>query len=285
MAETSSSDHSRISSMNRRRFIRINPDLRFKVPRLDAVDELGRLETAAMDNLDANKPKAREVAHRLIASTFFFEKDRRILCRFTNSSDEMKALGSFLRKSLQAHFEPFFVVEEDSYLGDEIKHTINENIINDMYLRGRFDMPNIKIHMSKELAVTTISLSLQNGSYPYTANSYLPISGFPRELVGEDNKEIVSRPRPRLFQPRHSGEYRNSMPHRFHSLRSSASLRRLSSRKDLRKVFSDSGIPTTETEKAPSPPSLEVPFAPNDVARWVNDRAMSQEQFVHELEA
>ncbi|KAI1452785.1 hypothetical protein F4805DRAFT_462423 [Annulohypoxylon moriforme] len=300
IAETSSSDYSRVSSMNKRRSIRLNPDLRFKVPRLDAVEELERIETAALTDLSRNKAKVIEVAHRLIASTFFFEKDPnsvkatehgyecvgRIHCRFTNSSPEMKALGGFLRNCLQEHFEPYFVVEEDtSYLGDEVKHIISEKSIEDMYVRGRFDMPNIVIHMSKELAVTTISLSLQSGNYPHTANSYLPISGFPRELVIEDNKEIVSKPRPRLFQPRRSGEYRNSVPHRFHSLRSSNSLRHLSSRKNLREVFSDSGISTAETEKAPSSPSLEVPFAPHDVRRWVQDRDNSPGQFIYELEA
>ncbi|KAI0888236.1 uncharacterized protein GGS22DRAFT_95044 [Annulohypoxylon maeteangense] len=297
-AETSSSDYSRISSMNKRRLIRLNPDLRFKVPRLDAVEELDHIEKAAIADLNKNKAKVIEVAHRLIASTFFFEKDPnsvrptdhgyecigRIHCRFTNSSAEMKALGGFLRNCLQEHFEPFFVVEEDtSYLGDEVKHIISEKSIEDMYVRGRFDLPNIQVQMSKELAVTTISLSLQSGNYPHTANSYLPISGFPRELVIEDNKEIVSKPRPRLFQPRHSGEHR--VPHRFHSLKSSNSLRHLSSKKNLREVFSDSGISGADTEKAPTSPSLEVPYAPNDVRRWVHDRANSPGQFVYELEA
>lgn len=66
--------------------------------------------------------------------------------------------------------------------------TITENMINDMYLRGIFHLGRIHICMSKELAVTTISLSLQTDPYPHSANSFLPISGFPRELVGEESE-------------------------------------------------------------------------------------------------
>ncbi|KAI1208514.1 uncharacterized protein F4807DRAFT_452194 [Annulohypoxylon truncatum] len=299
IAKTSTSDYSKISSMNKMRLIRLNPDLCFEVPRLDAVGQLERIEKAAIEDLHKNKAKVTEVAHRLIVSTFFFEKDPnsvkatehgyecigRIHCRFANSSAEMKALGGFLRDCLQEHFEPFFVVEEDSSDLGKVKHTIDQKKIEDMYLRGRFDMPNTVIYMSKEVAVTTISLSLQSGNYPHTANSYLPISGFPRELVIEGTKETVSKPRPRLFQPRHSDEDGSAVPHRSHSFKSPSHLRHFSSRKNLRKVFSDSGIPTDETEKPPSSPSLEVPYAPDDVRRWVHDRANSPGEFVNELEA
>ncbi|KAI3316635.1 FabD/lysophospholipase-like protein [Xylariaceae sp. AK1471] len=204
LVENSSADFNRVSGLNKRRFIRINPDLRFKVPRLDAVDELDRLEKATSENLHVNSAKIKEVAHRLIASSFFFEKDNgsvkpigsayectgSIYCRFANSSDEMKAMGEFLRKCLRAKFEPFFIVEEqvrslESFVTLNIN--ITENMINDMYLRGIFQLGRIKIYLSKELAVTTISLSLQTDPYPHSTNAFLPISGFPRELVGEES--------------------------------------------------------------------------------------------------
>jgi len=61
---------------DRRRYIRLNPDLGFKVPKLDAVDQLRDIQQAARDQLKSGAASARvkEVAHRLIASTFFFEK-------------------------------------------------------------------------------------------------------------------------------------------------------------------------------------------------------------------
>lgn len=63
----------------RRRYVRINPDLKQKVPKLDEVDELTvtALESAAAAYMANNRPKMREMAHRLIASSFFFEKDPR----------------------------------------------------------------------------------------------------------------------------------------------------------------------------------------------------------------
>jgi len=74
--ETSATDTNRAPQGTHRRLIRINPDLQTKVPRLDAIEELGRLEKAAKQNLADNNGRIREVAHRLVASTFFFEKDR-----------------------------------------------------------------------------------------------------------------------------------------------------------------------------------------------------------------
>jgi hypothetical protein len=60
-------------SGNRRRYVRLNPDLRFKVPSMDEVDQLNNLRSSAAKEMQ-NNIKIREVAHRLIASTFFFEK-------------------------------------------------------------------------------------------------------------------------------------------------------------------------------------------------------------------
>ncbi|KAI1374424.1 hypothetical protein F4677DRAFT_447419 [Hypoxylon crocopeplum] len=285
LAESSSSDYSRVSSINKRRLIRINPDLRSKIPRLDAVGELDRLEKAAALDLQSNSAKIKEIAHRLIASSFFFEKDRNsvkavengyectgcIHSRFTNSSNEMKALGGFLRKCLRVDFEPRFVVEEDGCRKD-FEITINESMINDMYIRGLFHKPDFKIYLSKELAVTTISLSLQSDPYPHSTNSYLPISGFPRELVGEENTEQAVKPRSRLLQPRHSGEYKAATPQRFHSFKqSSTGTRQFSSQSTLRERFADMKTSPTDATKTLSPTTLEVPF--------------SNEQFIHELEA
>jgi len=64
---------------------------------------------------------------------------------------------------------------------------LTEDIINDMYLRGTFNLQRIQIATSKELSTTEISLCLQTNPYPYSIDSYLPISGFPRELMTEDN--------------------------------------------------------------------------------------------------
>ncbi|KAK1461914.1 hypothetical protein CCUS01_01504 [Colletotrichum cuscutae] len=69
------SQNSHVTRDSHRRHIRVNPDLRFKVPRLDAVNELDSLERATKRYLNLNRGKIKEIAHRLVASCFFFEKD------------------------------------------------------------------------------------------------------------------------------------------------------------------------------------------------------------------
>jgi len=83
MAENTGSDYD--VNDNHRRFIRINPDLRSDVPKLDQVKELNSLEKAAAKYLAQNRTRIREVAHRLIASTFFFEKRRGSVKQLANS--------------------------------------------------------------------------------------------------------------------------------------------------------------------------------------------------------
>lgn len=101
----------------------------------------------------------------------------------------MKALGEFLRNCLRNDFSPYFIIQEDDAKNvDVIKAPVGENLITDMCLRGSFKLSRIHVYVSKELATTTISLCLSEDSYPYSANSFLPISGFPRELITEDAK-------------------------------------------------------------------------------------------------
>jgi hypothetical protein len=206
----------------RRRYIRLNPDLRFKVPGLDEIDRLNDLRNAVGREMQ-NNIKIKEIAHRLIASTFFFEKvdsstkenqdrfeckggnsklwrvqARRLLtigficCRFSNSSHELKALGRFLHRYLTAEFTPYFVIQEDRMIERSRKIPISEQCISDMIVRGRFEIDRIRITTSKQLSTTTISLCLQESPYPCSSDSHLPISGFPRTLMAEDTIHSMS---------------------------------------------------------------------------------------------
>ncbi|KAI0555301.1 FabD/lysophospholipase-like protein [Xylaria curta] len=321
MAENTSSDFGRSNNLIKRRFIRINPDLRFKVPRLDDVTELEQIEKAANYNINHNSPKIKEVAHRLIASSFFFDKDSgsvrpnatgyectgSIHCRFANSSEKMKAMGELFRRCLGAQFEPFFTIEEEGCHDGDFRVIINETIISDMCFRGTFPLGRIRIQMSTELAVTTISLSLQKGPYPDSTDALLPISGFPRELVTEKNEFQVSNPGPK---PPHlrpdSGEPRSSAkPHRFQSFRERNRLekRSLNVRDDLRALSlanlqADSSGSLAVLSKSSSllaaslalpltlnDPVIGSPFSSDDVDSRARSRALSQEEFICELEA
>ncbi|KAJ4391044.1 hypothetical protein N0V93_004658 [Gnomoniopsis smithogilvyi] len=199
ITETTTSRQGRLGG--HRRLIRIDPELRMDVPELDAVDALAQLKRNTATYLRNNPARIREIAHRLIASTFFFEKDNgsikhrgsgyecsgTIHCRFANGSDDMKGLGGFLRNCHRNDFNPYFAVaEEETQLMREVKLPLGESLISDMCLRGTFKFQQFKIFVSKELAATTISLCLTEEPYPISTNSLLPISGFPRELISED---------------------------------------------------------------------------------------------------
>lgn len=62
-----------------RNYIRMNLPLSFAVPPLDAIQCLPALQQEAQQILHKNKKATKEIAHRLVASTFFFEKERLII--------------------------------------------------------------------------------------------------------------------------------------------------------------------------------------------------------------
>jgi len=63
------------ASSLRQRYRRICPELISKLPRFDDVSKLNDLEREAQEVLRQNPAELVEIAHRLVASTFFFEKD------------------------------------------------------------------------------------------------------------------------------------------------------------------------------------------------------------------
>lgn len=59
----------------RRRYRRVSPELFSKLPKFDDVEKLDDIEREAQEVLRQNSAELVEIAHRLVASTFFFEKD------------------------------------------------------------------------------------------------------------------------------------------------------------------------------------------------------------------
>lgn len=98
----------------------------------------------------------------------------------------MKALGRYLLGRMKGSFEPYFVIQEDQKYENVQKLPMTEDILKNMYMRGRFMMEPIHITVSKQLAKVGIYLCLQEGSYPHSGDSNLPISGLPRTLMTED---------------------------------------------------------------------------------------------------
>ncbi|KAI0907470.1 hypothetical protein F4823DRAFT_626310 [Ustulina deusta] len=190
----------------RRRYRRVCPELFSKLPKFDDVAKLDDVEREAREVLRQNSAELIEIAHRLVASTFFFEKDiasvkqstlgftctGSIFCRFRPYSPEIKALAWFLISLLDGDFEPYFLIEEegqDSEIG-QIRHIVlTDSVLQDMHLQGNFQLEHLRIHATHENEDVKISLCLQNA--PYSSGVHvLPISGFPRRLMSEDGRGV-----------------------------------------------------------------------------------------------
>jgi len=109
-----------------------------------------------------------------------------ICCRFHTGTEDMKALGRYILDCMKGNFEPHFIVREERKYENAQKVPISEDVLEDMYIRGRFIMDPLRITVSKQLSRTSISLCLQDGPYLHSFDSNLPISGFPRTLMTED---------------------------------------------------------------------------------------------------
>ncbi|KAI0490453.1 hypothetical protein F4859DRAFT_500816 [Xylaria cf. heliscus] len=111
----------------RQRYRRICPELFSKLPKTDDVAKIDHVEREAQEVLRQDSAEFVEIAHRLVASTFFFEKDMTsvkqrssgftctgsIFCKFRPYSAEIKALAWFLISLLDGDFEPYFILEEE----------------------------------------------------------------------------------------------------------------------------------------------------------------------------
>ncbi|KAI1468230.1 FabD/lysophospholipase-like protein [Daldinia caldariorum] len=190
----------------RQRYMRICPELLTKLPKFDETQKIGLVEQETAEVLRQNHQDIIEAAHRLVASTFFFEKDAgsvkqtpsgysctgSIFCRFRLSSPELKALGWFLVSRLDGDFEPYFLLEiQDEGASWPPRQVILTNsVLQDMHLQGGFQLDPIRISTATEDAQVNISLCLQTCRYPSGA-IVLPISGFPRRLMSEDGSGLM----------------------------------------------------------------------------------------------
>ncbi|KAK5631118.1 hypothetical protein RRF57_006833 [Xylaria bambusicola] len=203
----------------RRRYRRVCPELFSKLPKFDDVAKLDDVEREAREVLRQNSAELVEIAHRLVASTFFFEKDIAsvkqssfgftcteypIICfciafydtlltgTFRPHSPEIKALAWFLISLLDGDFEPYFLIEEiglDDAAQRVYQIVLTDSVLQDMHLQGNFQLDHLRINTTQENSEVKISLCLQ--SAPYSSGIHvLPISGFPRRLMSEDGRGV-----------------------------------------------------------------------------------------------
>ncbi|KAI1332169.1 hypothetical protein F5Y16DRAFT_215601 [Xylariaceae sp. FL0255] len=235
----------------RQRYRRICPEMLSKLPKFDDASKINDLEREVLEVLRLNMPELVEVAHRLVASVFFFEKDAgsvkqkgsgftcsgAICCRFPPQSLEIKALAWFLISLLDGDFEPYFLIEEEDETNASwpVRHVVlTSAVLQDMHLHGNFELEKLNINAPTEDAQVKISFCLQTNSYP-SGVGVLPISGFPRRLISEDGVGVPHAVPP--MTPRSSIIQRPSTSTTNHS----SSLRTSSSMTAMRTVSS----PTT----------------------------------------
>ncbi|KAJ3572874.1 hypothetical protein NPX13_g4903 [Xylaria arbuscula] len=205
----------------RRRYRRVCPELFSKLPKFDDVAKLDDVEREAQEVLRQNSAELVEIAHRLVASTFFFEKDiasvkqgsfgftctgalppHRYLipivkswslyCRFRPHSPEIKALAWFLISLLDGDFEPYFLIEQigiDDAAQRVRQVVLTDSVLQDMHLQGNFQLDQLRINATQENSEIKMSLCLQSTPYP-SGIHVLPISGFPRRLMSEDGRGV-----------------------------------------------------------------------------------------------
>ncbi|KAI1125989.1 hypothetical protein F5Y10DRAFT_279102 [Nemania abortiva] len=200
------SSHVSQSKSIRQRYRRICPELFSKLPKFDDVARLDEVEREAQEVLRQNSAELVEIAHRLVASTFFFEKDMAsvkqkasgftctgsIYCRFRPYSPEIKALAWFLISLLDGDFEPYFLLEEedeDTAAWPVRQIVLTDTVLHDMHIQGNFQLEQIRINAAREDSEVKISLCLQSTPYPSGVHG-LPISGFPRRLMSEDGSGV-----------------------------------------------------------------------------------------------
>ncbi|CAM1500480.1 Fc.00g096420.m01.CDS01 [Cosmosporella sp. VM-42] len=190
---------------DKRRNIRLNVEFDDKRPELDDVKCLKEMEEVAENSMRVN-PEILEVAHRLVASCFYFERtsdtfqNREIVgyhcignlrCRFKECSKDLKGLGYILRDCTRENFVPGFFIEENYGTPHQknFKVPISTQSIDSMCHYGQFQVQmRLRIDAAYQDSITRVSIRLQSEHYRYDAASQdpieglLPISGFPRKL-------------------------------------------------------------------------------------------------------
>ncbi|KAM3087081.1 hypothetical protein ACMFMG_001191 [Clarireedia jacksonii] len=173
------------------RFYRINPDLGVTPPLLDDVNKV----TLMLQNVTGWTQTDRdvqymigEIACRLVASSFYFEKRGNatkgpnspillkgvIQCRLPNNPQEMKAFGKFLGSGTK----PASLVVLDPFNDDQNLPLPVQDMVN-----GHFTEVEVTISIPEEESQTQIALEIV-GLIP--DKHLFNISGFPRKLMRYD---------------------------------------------------------------------------------------------------
>ncbi|KAK8041498.1 hypothetical protein PG994_014505 [Apiospora phragmitis] len=199
-----------VAERDRCRYMRVCPEFLNKLPKFDEVQRMDELERETERLLKQDPGEVTEVAHRLVASCFFFEKDAAsvkqtasgfqctgsIHCAFRMGSLELKALGWFLISFLVDDFEPYFLIEDQQQppptvgvsSGDgsctttssvppvqqKQRVALTNQVLQDIHQHGTFELGPFRIDAASEHAEISILLRLLpcNGPAPSSDPHY-----------------------------------------------------------------------------------------------------------------
>ncbi|KAK0631476.1 hypothetical protein B0T14DRAFT_3900 [Immersiella caudata] len=197
-----------------KRLIRINPTIRGVLPALDEVHRMDELRRDVRSYLETAKPRIDEVAHQLVASSFYFQLDSvergvhdrdrvegKLFCRFATQSEELRNFGAYLTQHSKTKGQTSLIIR--CYPPTEPPLAVVPlSCMVEAMKAGMLSPEPVSFH--KIRAVTTVQMELQFGeNEPYL------ISGFPRsysvpasepEPVRHDKEPLthVYRPSPSI---------------------------------------------------------------------------------------
>lgn len=209
------------------RYIRLNPNVRSPVPKMDDTQKVNDLQREVADTLRTPESQVmiQTIAGRLIGSSFYFEKIGRpreirgvltiqgmhsqylhqmnttknikgtIACRFADGSDDLRFLGEHIRFKFQRYkFQPFFRISE---VGN-VEHTqdieLSRKVLEDMVDSRSFNLGAIVIPVASDPALLSIDLHLIDDRKQPKFSTSFPISGFPRNLTEGEAVKQTSKP-------------------------------------------------------------------------------------------
>lgn len=190
------------------RYIRFNLQLEKDPPKMDEVRALEELKEKTMSQFTARRTDVKNLADRLIATSFFFIQDEQvaveehddesvtvagfIMCRFSAGSEELRSLGEALRMRLKVAYgadyirhDPYFVIREKGKHHKAKQIMLEAEHLDQMKDNGIFLLDRLNIDLSNKSTETEILFCL--GDQP-SRSVFYPISGVPRCLMEDSTR-------------------------------------------------------------------------------------------------
>jgi predicted acylesterase/phospholipase RssA len=194
------------------RFVRLSLVLEKDPPKMDDVRALEELKDKTMSQFTARRREIKNLADRMIATSFFFVQDGQIapevhqddsitfagliMCRFSTRSEEIQSLGESLRTRLKAAYgvnhtrhNPYFVICERGKHQNAKQVILTAESVDRMINSGEFLLDRVDVHLSDSTVETEILFCL--GDQPALPAVWYPISGVPRCLMEDSTRGLT----------------------------------------------------------------------------------------------